>query len=328
MVWNVGYAYSQSMAVPAYPADQELRKLTVEACTITRWRGYVKSTFVAVLGDGTPVAESAPFRAKGAADPPDGGDARSAFDELCSTLEVLGWDFVDEPARTWYGVRFTRPVEVVVAAEPLVEAAPRPPVEAAPRPPAPRQPPQRQRAAPPQAPSRPAPSRPAPSRPAAPRPVAAPEAGKPSRRIVLVSTLGITAAVALGGFLVLTPSGGQASPPVKPAAARTPKLHAAKPPATPARAVHAPAPVQKAPKPALVRVDISAPERASWLEIRRGSANGPVLYSGDLAPGRHLHLTGKRLWARFGAASNLKILANGRPVSFIGTYEHVFRAKK
>jgi hypothetical protein len=87
-------------------------------------------------------------------------------------------------------------------------------------------------------------------------------------------------------------------------------------------------PAQKPAPPALVRVDISAPDRASWLEVRRGSATGPVLFSGELAPGRHLHLTGKRLWTRFGAARNLAIRANGRPVSFTGTYEHVFAAKK
>jgi hypothetical protein len=305
------------MAVPAYPADKERRGLALETCTIMRWRGYVTSTFVAVLADGAPVAESASFRAKGAADPPDAGDARTAFDGLCSTLEVLGWDFLDEPADVWYAVRFGRQVEVAVVAIEAPEAAPRPP---APRPPAPRR-----LAPPPVAPPKPAPP------PAAPPelPPAAEKAakpGRPSRRIVVVSTVGIVAALALGGDLALKPTGHKAASPPAPApVVSTPKLHAAKP----AHAVHARVPVQKpARTAAVVRIDISAPERASWLEIRRGSATGPVLFSGDLSPGRHLQLKGKRLWARFGAASNLAIRANGRPVSFIGTYEHVFAAKK
>src|SRR3954462_3936933 len=150
------------MAVPAYPADEERRGLTFETCTGARWRGYVASTFVAVLEDGTPVAESASFRARGAAAPPDGGDAREAFDGLCSTLVALGWDFLGDPADAWYAVHFTRPVEVVAG----------PPAEAAPPPPAPRQlaPPQ---LAPPQlAPPQLLPPHPAPPRPAAPPPAA------------------------------------------------------------------------------------------------------------------------------------------------------------
>src|SRR3954451_7266171 len=102
------------MAVPAYPADEERRGLTFETCTVARWRGYVTSTFVAMLEDGTPVAESGSFRARGAAAPPDGGGPREAFEGLCSTLEALGWDFLGDPADAWYAVRFTRPVEVVL----------------------------------------------------------------------------------------------------------------------------------------------------------------------------------------------------------------------
>jgi hypothetical protein len=51
-----------------------------------------------------------------------------------------------------------------------------------------------------------------------------------------------------------------------------------------------------------------------------------VLFTGELAPGRTLHLAGTRLWGRFGAAGNLTITANGRPVRLLGTYEHVFVA--
>jgi hypothetical protein len=53
-----------------------------------------------------------------------------------------------------------------------------------------------------------------------------------------------------------------------------------------------------------------------------------VLFTGELAPGRVLRLRGQRLWARFGAARNLTITADGRPVEFSGTIEHVFLAAK
>ena len=59
-LWSVPSrrAYSPTMAVPAYPGDSEAEALGFERCTISRWRGYVSSTFVAVLEDGTPIAES------------------------------------------------------------------------------------------------------------------------------------------------------------------------------------------------------------------------------------------------------------------------------
>lgn len=66
-----------------------------------------------------------------------------------------------------------------------------------------------------------------------------------------------------------------------------------------------------------------AAHSTTWLEVRRGSKNGRVLYSGNL-PGHALHFRGSRIWARFGAAGNLTITQDGRPVRLQGTYDRLF----
>ena len=79
-----------------------------------------------------------------------------------------------------------------------------------------------------------------------------------------------------------------------------------------------------------LRVDlrIAAHGSGSWLEIRRGSATGRVLYSATLTDGQTLHFHAPKLWGRFGAASNLAITVNARPVRLEGTYEKLFVAPR
>ena len=74
----------------------------------------------------------------------------------------------------------------------------------------------------------------------------------------------------------------------------------------------------------LVDLRIVAGTNGSWLEIRRRSASGPVLYEGTLEPGRRLHLRGARLWGLFGAAGNVSITDNGRRVELSGTQKKLF----
>jgi len=74
----------------------------------------------------------------------------------------------------------------------------------------------------------------------------------------------------------------------------------------------------------LVDLRIVAHGNGSWMEVRRRSARGPVLYRAILAPGKKLHLRGTRLWARFGAAGNLSITDNGRSIELSGTQAKVF----
>lgn len=83
-------------------------------------------------------------------------------------------------------------------------------------------------------------------------------------------------------------------------------------------AVAAPAPRWR------VDVRVTAHGNGSWIEVRRGSSTGPVLYRATLVAGQTLHFRARRLWARFGAASNLTITADGRPVSLLGTYDKLF----
>ncbi len=110
-------------------------------------------------------------------------------------------------------------------------------------------------------------------------------------------------------------------------AARTDAKQPAKPlPASTPKVIHHRAAVPKAPaaRPQLADVRIEAQRNGSWLEVRRGSSSGTVLYSGVLVPGTQLHFRAPRVWARLGAAGNLSIVANGRPVSLRGTYDKVF----
>jgi hypothetical protein len=66
----------------------------------------------------------------------------------------------------------------------------------------------------------------------------------------------------------------------------------------------------------------------SWVEARRGSPTGKLLYSGVVVPGHRLHLRGRTVWARFGAASNLSITVDGHPVTLFGTYDKTFRSHR
>jgi Domain of unknown function (DUF4115) len=343
------------MAVPASPVDAELHTeawnhpegLVIVSCTISRWRGYVSSTFVALVDDGTPVAESPAFRCRGQADPPDSGNARAAYDELRAALEQLGWEEVDGQTATWCAGRFTRMVSVPVA-RPVADAqVVEAPLVVEPEPRLFRETPVHCAAPPrPKPPLAPAP-RVEPTVEPAPRGVeeapatpsvaqSAAEAPRRSRIVTIVSVLGLIVALALTAYLALghgarlvrhasaTPVA--ATQPTHTVATAT-HTAAAPAPATPAATHATPAPAQLG-RPATVRLTIRADQRASWFEIRRGSATGPVLFSGELAPGKPLHFTGQRLWSRFGAAGNLTITANGHPVTLLGTFEHVFLAPK
>lgn len=101
--------------------------------------------------------------------------------------------------------------------------------------------------------------------------------------------------------------------PSKPAKATPVKKRPAQPTSTPARA-------------AAVDLRIRAHGTGSWVEIRRGSKSGSVLYAGVLNDGRRLHFHATRLWMRLGAAGNLSITANGKPISLRGTYDKLLTA--
>jgi len=86
-----------------------------------------------------------------------------------------------------------------------------------------------------------------------------------------------------------------------------------------------------APEPARiasgVRLTLSA-TADTWVEIRSGSADGDVLYSGILPQGSAKRFRSTQLWASFGAASNLTARLNGKPLHLPpGTYSALVGAR-
>jgi hypothetical protein len=53
----------------------------------------------------------------------------------------------------------------------------------------------------------------------------------------------------------------------------------------------------------------------TWLEVRKGSATGKVLYAHVLKAGGHIKLSGRKLWVTAGAPWNLSVKANGHPLA-------------
>jgi hypothetical protein len=76
-----------------------------------------------------------------------------------------------------------------------------------------------------------------------------------------------------------------------------------------------------------VRLRLSA-TADTWVEIRSGSADGDVLYSGILPHGSTKGFRSTRLWTSFGAASNLRARLNGKPLHLPpGTYSALVGAR-
>jgi hypothetical protein len=68
-------------------------------------------------------------------------------------------------------------------------------------------------------------------------------------------------------------------------------------------------------------VVVTGVDTGSWLQVRRGSADGPVLYEGVLADGQTLRFSSSSLWLRAGAAARLAVTVDGRPLPLDGTVE-------
>ena len=80
------------------------------------------------------------------------------------------------------------------------------------------------------------------------------------------------------------------------------------------------------PKPRLVSVRLTAVRNDSWVQIRKDSSTGPVLFDAVVPAGQSVHVSGRgRLWARFGSLGNFDLTINGRPVrpAFNGTVDTV-----
>lgn len=87
------------------------------------------------------------------------------------------------------------------------------------------------------------------------------------------------------------------------------------PPAVPAAPAAAGAPPETSgPSGSTASVTISAGQGRSWLEVRRGSADGPQLHYAMLESGDSRSFTAPRLWLRFGIGENIAITVDGEPV--------------
>jgi hypothetical protein len=271
-----------------------------EFCRIERWHGYVSSSFYVRLPDRT-VLESSSFRWRHAAPPPEGGSARAAYDELAGRLEAAGWTRHADGAY-WFATTFARQVdtgEEIVSPPPADVVPPQPP------------------------PVRILQPAPEPERPQA----QVIELDPPGARDIPASRRRAWVAPVVAGALVIAALGtaltlrsGKDPMSARDAAAQTRVSAVA---GATESLLPPPAPTPAATK-RVVDLRIAAHGNGSWLEVRRNSASGPVLYSATLTDGKSLHLRGPRLWARFGAASNLTIVANRRALPIQGTYEKLF----
>jgi cytoskeleton protein RodZ len=112
--------------------------------------------------------------------------------------------------------------------------------------------------------------------------------------VVAVCAAGFVGVLAWAGF-TNAPSNVHTPLAPKAASAAPPPVHHAAPP------VHHATP---AAKPALL--SIRAVSGTCWVQVRKGGANGPVLYEGDVYPGQTLHFA-PRVWMRLGAPWNVVV---------------------
>lgn len=143
--------------------------------------------------------------------------------------------------------------------------------------------------------------------------------------VILTST--ITLGVVVGSAAILAgfwdPLGNDATPtslavPALPpplaepsAAEPQPALARAPSPSPPASAASLPETPPPAPT-AGAGLEIVAARGNSWLQVRLGSASGPVVYEGILERGRSASFAARRLWFRFAVGDHLDVTVNGK----------------
>ena len=343
-----GSAYADIMQPQAPeladPAPEGYRIGEPAAFRIERWRGYRSSTFYARVGDS--LLESRSFRWSKADPPPETAAARAAYDELVARLQAAGWEPV-AGGGLWYETGFVRPVSeggAVVGHVPVV--LPDVPVV---KPDVPVVKPDVAVVLPelpvvlPEAPvvlpdvavlqadvrdvqaDLPVVRDESPAEP--PR-----QASRRFRRRKLVyagaaacATLAVLAlAVATRGHTVTRPSASPSRATIGAGQARRVNKVSRVSKASSTRRAATAGTARARSRQALVDLRIEARGTGSWLEVRRVSGTGPVLYSGTLLPGKTLHFRAARIWAGMGAAGNLVVTEHGRPIALQGTLDKVF----
>jgi cytoskeleton protein RodZ len=117
-------------------------------------------------------------------------------------------------------------------------------------------------------------------------------------RVVLLTVLGIAAVTGL--VIVAWRSGSSNKNTI-------PGLGSTQAPTVQTRAV-----VTPKPHPTVARLQVTAALDASWLQVHRGSATGPVLYQGTLEKGERQLFVARRLWIDVGRPEVLSARLNGR----------------
>jgi hypothetical protein len=126
----------------------------------------------------------------------------------------------------------------------------------------------------------------------------------------LIAAIGFAAVLLLA---VLAFTGGNsgdgartiANPPPPPPATTAPGTTTTPPPATT---------TGRQPQPGDARLVVKASRGDSLLSVHADSEEGESLYDGVLSQGRSVSLFGPRLWIRLGAAENVDLTLDGRPV--------------
>jgi hypothetical protein len=77
------------------------------------------------------------------------------------------------------------------------------------------------------------------------------------------------------------------------------------------------------PPPARSTFVFTAARGDSWFQVRAGSFGGRVLWEGKLLQGETVRLRSRKLWIRFGGASDLDLFINGKRARLpaFGTYD-------
>jgi len=63
---------------------------------------------------------------------------------------------------------------------------------------------------------------------------------------------------------------------------------------------------------------VSATNGNCWVQVRRGGANGQILYEGTLHQGGALRFGATTLWLRLGAPASVVITRGGKAVPVVG----------
>jgi Domain of unknown function (DUF4115) len=151
-----------------------------------------------------------------------------------------------------------------------------------------------------------------------------------SERIVF--GIGILAIAALVALIVLEMRTDRVERHATPAAlpptmTATTTTEAVPPPSAPTTGETTPAPEQPRAPATRVRLTLRA-TADTWIDVRAGSLNGDGIYAGILPVGTVKRFRGKRIWVRFGAASNLTARLNGTPLRLPpGTYSALVGAR-